>query len=471
MKKVLIIFFAVLSSVAVSAQITTTYFMPGARTRTDMNPALTPRRGFIEIPVVGGLNVALNSNYFCVGNFLYSNNGQLVTFMHQSVDGDKFMRKLSRNNFINIDTKLNILSFGNHDRRYYWNFGWNLRVIGDVNIPKDFFSLLKNTSSGSYDLKRFAVSADVYSELALGFAFPIIEDFIDFGFKAKALIGLAQVRTEFDEMSINGSAQKWNAVLSGRMRANVAGYDWTHGLDGLSDMSNFDFSKIKNIGAAIDFGVNIHLLDDRLRVSAAVVDLGFVYWSKATSGVSQTFEASVDYSGYNLETEKFEANSDEKFSDLEFTNGTGYSRRLNTTLNIGAEYNILDDKIGFGLLSSTKFSPSYTTTELTASVNFRPINWFGFSLSHALIHNRLGVIGAALNFDACWVNLLLGMDYIAFKYAKIDDVMLPLRSKSMNVYFGLAIPLRTHEKAVRRYEHRMNKKADRAAAKAGKIDL
>lgn len=65
--------------------------------------------------------------------------------------------------------------------------------MGDVNMPKDFFSFLKKTSSGKYDLSRMSVSADAYAQLGLGFAFPIIKDKVDFGFKVKALIGLAQV--------------------------------------------------------------------------------------------------------------------------------------------------------------------------------------------------------------------------------------------------------------------------------------
>ena len=59
------------------------------------------------------------------------------------------------------------------------------------------------------------------------------------------------------------------------------------------------------------------------------------------------------------------------------------------------------------------------------------------------------------------------MDYVALKYAKFGDISLPLNSKSTNFYFGLAIPLRTHEKAVDKYEFRQSRKAARAARRAG----
>lgn len=154
--------------------------------RMEMNPALTPRRGYVEIPAVGGLWVSENSNFLSVKNFLYPHDGKLVTYLHESVDADKFLRRLSNDNFINCDTKFNLISFGNHARRYFWNFDFGFRVMGDVNMPKDFFSFLKKTSSGKYDLSRMSVSADAYAQLGLGFAFPIIKDKVDFGFKVKA---------------------------------------------------------------------------------------------------------------------------------------------------------------------------------------------------------------------------------------------------------------------------------------------
>ncbi len=430
--------------------------------RTDMNPALAPRRGYVEIPVLGGLNISENSNFLCLSNFLYPDNGRLVSFMHGSVSTDKFLRRLSNDNFLDVDTRVNIVGFGNHARRYYWNFGWNIRVIGGVNLPKDVFRFLKTASAGNYDLKRMSVYADAYSELGLGFSFPVLKDVVDFGFKVKALVGLAQAKTDFDYLALQCSPEKISGSFSGRVRGNIAGLDPVEMLKN----SNFKYGGVGNIGGAVDLGVNVHLLHDRLRVSAAVVDLGFIRWSNRTAVKTSTFDCKFEYLGYDMDKEEFAVEYTKEFQEIEYMYDTGYSRRLNTTLNIGAEYNILRDRISFGLLSSTRFAPAYTTTELTASVNFRPAKWFGFSVSHSLVNNKLGVVGAALNFDACWINLFLGMDYMAFRYGRINGVTVPLNSKSTNLYFGLAIPMRTHQKAVDKYEFRMSRKAGRAARRA-----
>ena len=40
----------------------TSYFMEGSHYRMQLNPALTPSRGFFNIPVVGSLNAQVGSN-------------------------------------------------------------------------------------------------------------------------------------------------------------------------------------------------------------------------------------------------------------------------------------------------------------------------------------------------------------------------------------------------------------------------
>lgn len=118
---------------------------------------------------------------------------------------------------------------------------------------------------------------------------------------------------------------------------------------------DYKFSGVGNIGGAIDFGVNVHLLNDHLRVSAAVVDLGFVKWDDKHSVQSNVVGFDFEFIGYDLDEDEFKIESSEDFDDFEFEKSKGYARRLSTTLNIGAEYSILKDKISFGLLSSTKF--------------------------------------------------------------------------------------------------------------------
>ena len=55
-----ILMFVVALPIAAAAQVRTSYFMEGSTFRTDLNPALTPTRGYINFPFLGGIGVELN---------------------------------------------------------------------------------------------------------------------------------------------------------------------------------------------------------------------------------------------------------------------------------------------------------------------------------------------------------------------------------------------------------------------------
>ncbi len=432
-----------------SAQMKTAYFMEGSVMRLDLNPALAPQRGYVNFPAFGAIGINLNSNFLSVKNFLYPTDAGLVTFLHESVPSDKFLRGLSRNNYVNLDVSEQLIGFGNYAKRYFWSVGLNLRAIADVNIPKEFFQVLKELQSGSYDLSDMSIGVNSYAELALGFSFPVWKN-ITVGFRVKGLAGLAQANLEFDKMQLQINDNQVRADLQGRIRGNVTGMSFSHfnGTMSFSDLLSFDgfsASNIKSFGGAIDLGAEVKLLNERLKVSLALNDLGFISWSAASGFAGTTDDVWFEFTGIDLDTGNANSNSNGSFSDIHLSTPEKYTKRLATTLNIGAEYNILDHAIGFGLLSHTKFADGYTYSELTASVNFRPAGWFTASLSHTLIRNRLGVIGFALNAHPKWINFFLGVDYLAFHYGSAtlnsSKITFPVGQKSYNVYFGLAIPL------------------------------
>ena len=111
---------------------------------------------------------------------------------------------------------------------------------------------------------------------------------------------------------------------------------------------------------------------------------------------------------------------------------------VRSTLNIGAEYAILDNKISFGLLSSTRFSPIRVYSELTASANFRPLYWLNATLSYSAVHGY-NTLGWALNLAPSWINFFIGTDYM---FTKVTPQFVPVKQKAVNVYFGLGVPLK-----------------------------
>ena len=63
MKRAILTIAALLFALTSFAQLRTSYFMEGTYFRTDMNPALTPTRGYLSLPVMGGFGMSLNNNF------------------------------------------------------------------------------------------------------------------------------------------------------------------------------------------------------------------------------------------------------------------------------------------------------------------------------------------------------------------------------------------------------------------------
>jgi hypothetical protein len=110
------------------------------------------------------------------------------------------------------------------------------------------------------------------------------------------------------------------------------------------------------------------------------------------------------------------------------------SQTLTTTLNVGAEYGILNNKISFGLLSSTRFGMPIVWSEVMAAANFRPTSWFNATINGNFSNIRQSM-GVMLNFCPKGFNFFIGSDYIPFKYSKEG---IPLYNAKFNLLFGMS---------------------------------
>lgn len=440
---------ALLAAIAIcsgaAAQIKTAYFMEGSYFRTDMNPALAPTRGYIQMPGLGGIGVSMNNNFLSIDNLLYKRDGKVVTFLNNGVSTDDFLKKMPETGKLNFDTQVNILGFGGHTKKMFWNAGINIRANVELAMKKDVFRLIKTLGSGRYDLTGTNVAAQSYLEAYVGFAIPV-KEFITVGFRVKGLLGAANVKGDITSIYADVTDEAVRAELTGNIRGNSPYFRQDYEVG-----SEFDFDKIKrgdfkdilkNIksgGAAIDLGVEVRLLDDKLRISGAVTDLGFICWN-GNSTVNLEANGFFNYEG--IDFDKSEAISDSDFTAVMAPSTGKYASRLNCALNLGVEYNILNNHIAFGLLSHSKFCQTFSYTELTASVNFRLGRWFTTTVSHTFLNrNKLGIFGFALNMHPAGLNLFLGADYIGCSYAKLNNAPIPKTMKSANFYFGLGFNL------------------------------
>lgn len=479
LNRIAIVAIAILGGIfSASAQSRTSYFMEGSYFRTEMNPALAPTRGYIAFPGMGGVGININNNFLSVDNLLYQRNGEMVTAFNGQVTADEFLGKLPQNCRIGERLNINLLSVGFYTGRMFWNFGASLRSELNVRVPSDIFRLVKNLGNGTFSLGELSVDTNNYFETYLGTSIPIGEH-VNIGIRVKYLNGLAFANINLagsqltlGEDSVTAKVQA-NGVVSTPV-ANSSGLlinkDNFDTLDlgsiinpaftdfQFGDMSNgfnmkaiFDpvknvFKQFKSWGLAADLGAEVRLLDDHLRISAAITDLGFMRFNSAQTLSVHNLMGSAYFNGINIDInseETSEVDFDYNISDG-YVSGSDkhYTTMLNFSVNAGVEYNILNNHIAFGLLSHTEFVNKVAFPELTASVNFRATNWLTATVSHTFLNRHApGVLGFALNLHPRVLNIFIGLDYIDTRFGVYNtedglSIPIPRYMNSINAYIG-----------------------------------
>lgn len=466
MKKIAILLvaaFALLGVNTSNAQSRTSYFMEGSYFRTEFNPALTPTRGYILIPGLSGVNLNLGTNFLSFDNFIYKRNDEYVTFLHRDVTTEQFLGQLPSNLKTTVNANVNLLGLGFYTKKMFWNFGANLRCDNNLVLSPELFKAVKSLGTGKHDLGATSFNANYYVEAYGGVSFPLLS-WLTVGVKGKLLIGLLNAKASFDNLYLSINDDKIEANLDGSWRASCPVIDNQRVVNGedvaFADLLKFDpnviMNNLKSYGAAIDFGVEMRFLNNHLKVSAAVTDLGFINWSDA-SQLGGKVSGGFVYTGANVTLDG--VNQDELIRPLEGNDKLinfddvlhkgKYEKypatRLTCSLNAGVEYNMLKNKIALGVFSQTKVlntsTKSVPYSEITASVNLRPLNWVSATVSHTLLSgNNAGIFGAAINIHPALFNFYLGVDFIDTNWVKFasNNLMLPRNAKSLNVYAGVA---------------------------------
>ncbi len=456
MKKIFSVIVAVgamlLMAESAGAQLRTSYFMNGSTQRYEMNPALSPLRGYIALPVVGDLYASLESNFLRTDNFFYPNgegNG-VVTYMHKSVSAEEFLKKLPDVNHLEIGLNDQIFGMGNYFKGGFWSFGIRLRSENNFDVPKDFFALTKTLSQGTYNISGMGIESTNFIDVSMGYTFPV-QDVFTLGFRAKILLGLAHVNATIDQMNVEIGEESYHAEMAGEFSANIAGYDF-QAIEGevtmdsfmshLTNINNFNPSNIKSVGFAVDAGIEWTFRDEEIRLSAAINDLGFNAWNANNSFCATIDNVNFAFEGYDLATNEIKFESPENIVMTPTPDVSKGNTKLHSSIVVGLEYNFMNDLIGVGALWNSKMYDNRKWNSIGGAVTLRPTNWLTASANYSWV-NSLGVFGFAINAHSTFVNFFFGMDYIATKYgtAKGGAIPIPLNQNSVNLSFGLSIPL------------------------------
>lgn len=434
-----------------AAQNPTAYFMEGSTFRTQFNPAFAPLRGYVNIPFVGSMQAGITNN-LPLSKLLYPRDGRLVTLLDPSVSADEALAGLKTNNLLGTEVRMGLIGFGKFTKNHknFWSFDLNLRTNAEINVPGALFEFIKRGDAGS--IRNLGLEAEMYADAGVSYSFPLLGDKLYVGAKAKFIVGLARAKVNFDRMDITLHDDRWAVEAQGSIEANIPGAEVNYRYDDdgqpYFESDDIEINKIKpaGYGFAVDLGATYEILPG-LQASLAVTDLGFINWSKANT-VAGRAQTSIEYTGIKIENGETASTPDFSLDDLkEFRpiEAKGSARALQASVNAGLEYFMWDHRVGFGLLYQARFREFKTLHSVTGSINFSPIRWFTLSGSYTA-GSGMGAFGLALNLCPGWINFFVGTDLVATRFT---PQFIPVKQKSMNVTFGLGIPLgrRSHRVA------------------------
>ena len=121
------------------------YFMEGSSTRIQLNPALQPKRGYVNLPGIGSVNAEVATNSLGIQDVIdvFDSDGEFY-------NNDKFYNRLKGMNEVNISANTDVISFGFYKGKGFWSFNVGARADVDATIPKPMFDYLRATDADNF---------------------------------------------------------------------------------------------------------------------------------------------------------------------------------------------------------------------------------------------------------------------------------------------------------------------------------
>lgn len=426
------------------------YFVDGYSYRYTMNPAFGNDRNFVSIPGIANLNIGMHGN-LPLTSVLYNVDGRTTTFLNPGVATSTVLANIKNVNKIGSNDAITILAGGFKAWGGYNTVTIGAKVDADVSLPRSIFSLLKEgVANKTYDISDINARANAYAEIAFGHSRNFGKQW-RVGATFKFLIGGANVNAELRNTQLNLGVDDWSITADADIHASVKGMRYDTKLNDRTGHRYVSGAKVDNAGVggfgmAFDLGAEYTTPVKGLRVSAALLDLGFICWSDdvwaSTNGVksfnTDRYTFSPDDDAPNSFSNEFDRMRDDLSALYELEdmgNVGGRTTALRATMNIGAEYELpWYRKLTFGLLNTTRIAGNFTTTDFRISANVAPCKVFSAGIN--MVAGTYGVgFGWLANVHVTGCNFFIGMDRTPGKLAKQG---VPLNS-NLGVNFGLNV--------------------------------
>jgi hypothetical protein len=434
-----------------------------------LNPALRPSNSFyLGLPVISGINVNINNNFVNFSDVFMKgqSSDSIISFLHPSYNVDDFLAKIKDKNSLEPQLMVQLFGLGfSVGKDSYVFLDINERVEGNIVLPGDIFKLALKGNEGfignEIDLSSLRGDMKWYREVGLGFS-KNYSNKLRIGVKGKLLFGIASASIDNKSFGITVN-DNYTHTLDADLAVNMSGpvivtLDADQNIKSIKlDDSGFNSSSgiigfvsgKKNIGLGLDIGAT-YSISEKLMVSAAITDLGFIKWKKDVTNLKS--DGHFEFSGLNM---------------VDVVNGTKTIEELGkaTLDSLKDHFKVNDYKdpfttyLPFGVTLGGSFSPSkrfslgllsYSRVigkqfreAMTLSANVNLGNAFSTSISYTASNHRFDNIGAGLAFRPGIFQFYFLADRIPIMWNKIKDdsstIPLPTSWNTIHLRLGMNI--------------------------------
>ncbi len=417
----------------------TLYFMEYLPYQSMMNPAFQPRcTTFVELPGISTVSVYGNTGGLSLNDFVYVQDGKLVTFMHPEFGSkENVYSKLQRSSGVDAEFDVSLFGFGFRVKeKGYVSINASLRTDLTVGLPSEIVSLGMYGTPDTISTNSYKVDVPMAfnSYIDLNGAYShVIDDKWTVGGRLHLLYGLMNARLNSSDMVLDLSQDEWKA--SGTIKGNMSMPNITLELDENGNVVGYKkgdfFSSLGcSLGASVDLGA-IYKPTPGLKISLSVKDLGFIVWN--TNSVELEGKSDYLFKGIEIISDTAEDREDKTITKA---TSCSYTTMMNGKIYAGLEYDFLDNMMSIGVVSKTSYNYNHWDEEITVGYNLRPCRWFGLSASYSLISSKSSAIGLGVNLRLPPFSFYAVSDYTPVHYSAEG---IPYKVSALNLQAGVVL--------------------------------
>ena len=372
---------------------------------------------FIGLPVLSSSYYSLSNSGFAYSDFIKKDGDSLRLDFNSMISG------LEEENFMSINTKIDLISFGfkvGKQTQIMFNVTENINFR--FNYTKDLMTFIHKGNlafdNNTADCTGTAFSANYYREYGVSLSHQF-SDKLRVGARLKYLYGLANLDTKRSDLKLTTDPNTYALTATSDILINTSGNTDFLSSSNLTGKDGF-VSGTGNRGFGVDLGVNYEL-NEKLSLNASVLDLGFINWNSNTTNYlinkGRSYFDGIEIDAFSPQDDTTGTSSYDRLVDslevafnVQETNKS-YTNPLVGRIYMGANYKF-NEKLVFGGLIQSEFYKRNIKPSLTLSTNYKVSKWIGVAASYSMINRSFNNLGVGININHGPVQIYIVSDNI-----------------------------------------------------------